>query len=331
MADNNWDMMEVNELSKGANGGTEQMMKRLYDGYVSRDVLDQFQIIPTRTRELKEDKFRILWVHDLPGDPEVDSILGNEGWRKFHRIVFVTHIQSQAFITRYQIPWSKTMVMHNAITAIPSVEKPKDKINIIYHTTPHRGLNVLLSVYDNIVRKHQNVHLDVYSSFKLYGWEKRDEDYKGLFEFCEQHPNITYHGAVSNEEVRGALQKAHVFAYPSIWEETSCLALIEAMSAGCLCVHPDYGSLPETASNWTNMYHWTENVEDHARMFVSMLDITVAEAKTDVSNKLSSQKTYIDVFYDWETRKRQWEAFLKGIIAKNEPKAFATKEFVYRA
>ena len=57
--------MELNELNKNAMGGTELMMKRLHDS-IDQDLLDRFQIIGSRVRELKEDKVRILWLHDLP-------------------------------------------------------------------------------------------------------------------------------------------------------------------------------------------------------------------------------------------------------------------------
>jgi glycosyltransferase involved in cell wall biosynthesis len=222
--------------------------------------------------------------------------------------------------------------MLNAIDPIPFAEKATDKINLIYHTTPHRGLNILLSIYDNIVKKHPNVHLDVYSSFKLYGWEERDIQFKPLFDYCKEHENITYHGSVSNDEVRQALQKAHIFAYPSIWEETSCLSLIEAMSAGVMTVHPDLGALAETAANWTNMYRWTERIEEHAKLFFSLLDVTINEMNNEnIKNKLLSQKSYTDVFFNWQTRKLQWEALLVGLIKMNEPKEIPGAMFTYRA
>src|SRR5580693_2080595 len=102
---NNYDLMEVTDIAKNSRGGTETAMERLYDGQVPRELLEQFQIIPTRVRELKMDKFRILWIHDLPADPEVEH-LKNEGWKKFHMIVFVSNWQAQQFIAMYNIPWS---------------------------------------------------------------------------------------------------------------------------------------------------------------------------------------------------------------------------------
>ena len=41
---------------------------------------------------------------------------------------------------------------------------------------------------------------------------------------------MTYHGFKPNDVVRKALSEAHIFAYPSIWVETSCISAIEAMS-----------------------------------------------------------------------------------------------------
>lgn len=329
----NYDLIEKNELSKNAMGGTELMLHRIYDGYISREVLEQFQIIPSRVRELKEDKFRIYIVNDLPGDPEVSRVLENDGWKKFHYIIFVSHWQAQRFIEMYSIDWSRTVVLLNAIPPIDKHDKPEG-INIIYHTTPHRGLNILLTVWDELTKRHPEIHLDVYSSFKLYGWQQRDEQFKDLFDFCKSKDNISYHGAISNDDVREALKKAHIFGYPSIWQETSCLCLMEAMSAGLVCVHPDYAALPETAANWTSMYHWHENIEEHAKIFLSMMDVTIQELKNnpeEMKTRLISQKAYADIFYNWNNRRAQWDAFLRSIIQNNPEKGFPAEEIVYRA
>ena len=45
---------------------------------------------------------------------------------------------------------SKSSVIRNAIENINIHEKPKDKINLIYHTTPWRGLTHLLKVFKNL-------------------------------------------------------------------------------------------------------------------------------------------------------------------------------------
>ena len=50
-------------------------------------------------------------------------------------------------------------MIRNAIEEITSVEKSKDKINLIYHTTPWRGLNVLISVFKKLDMKDVELHV----------------------------------------------------------------------------------------------------------------------------------------------------------------------------
>ena len=52
-------------------GGTELMVKRITDN-IDPKILENFTIIPSRFREsdLEDGKKPILWLHDLPNDPE---------------------------------------------------------------------------------------------------------------------------------------------------------------------------------------------------------------------------------------------------------------------
>ena len=80
-------------------GGTELMRKWLYTEIEQREpgLIDQFQFISTRVRELEEDKKRVLWIHDLAQDPEVQHLKNKENWDKFERVVFVSHWQQYQF------------------------------------------------------------------------------------------------------------------------------------------------------------------------------------------------------------------------------------------
>ena len=309
--------METNELALNAKGGTELMQEALYNN-LPADLLQYFQIIPSRVREVDDSKIKIYWLHDLPGDPESEHLKAG-GWNRFDKLVFVSNWQMQAYQKHYGLPWYKCVVLHNAIEPIPYVEKPKDKIKLIYHTTPHRGLNILVSVFDNLCKEFDNIELDVYSSFKIYGWEQRDEPYKELFDFCRAHPKINYHGSVPNSEIRTALQQAHIYAYPNTWLETSCISLLEAMSAGLFCVHPNYGALYETAANWTWMYQWQDTPRDHAKIFYELTSNAIRMYNhQDTTKTLQAQKAYIDAFYGWQNRKNQWQNLLVSMLREHK-------------
>ena len=234
MKSDNSDLIEYNELNKESNGGTEITTKGMFSR-LDREELEGIQIITSRVRELDFNRIRILHLHDLPGDPESNLLRDPVNRDKFHKLVFSSNWQYQQFRDYLGVPYSShSTVIDTGIEPIELIEKPKDKIRLIYTSTPHRGLAILVPVFIELAKIFPDIELDVFSSFGIYGpnWEARNAPFEQLFEACRQHPQINYHGWVDQETVRKAYQKAHIFAYPCIWPETSCRSLIEAMSAG---------------------------------------------------------------------------------------------------
>ena len=314
-----------NDLNKNAMSGSEMMMvgleERLTDGQ-----LDDFQIILSRPwlHTPDESKLRILWCHDLPEEKDMQDFLIAGGWREYHRLVFVSTWQAQRFIERYNIPWERTNVLRNAIEPLEfdfdkkwDFSDPEKEIRFVYHTTPHRGLNLLVPVFEHLASEHKNIHLDVFSSFKIYGWPDSDEQFKPMFDHIQEHENMTYRGNVPNGDLRTYLaDHAHVFAYPCTWQETSCRALMEAMSGGLMCVHPNTGALFETAGQFTFQYHFDNDPQRHAAIHHMTLAnaIDLIRSNDDgLKAKLSGQKSYADVNYSWEIRMMEWESFLNSL------------------
>jgi len=171
----------------------------------------------------------------------------------------------------------------------------------------------------------------VYSSFKLYGWEQRDEPYKQLFDYIDNHSHMTNHSSVSNAEIRKALQYSHIFAYPSIWLETSCLCLMEAMSAGLICVHSNYGALYETAANWTMMYQMQEDPQQHMSYLYGTLEAAIGKINDEAyKSNLMSTKSYADIFYSWKLRAREWQSLINSLKAQYEDRSIPKELFTYK-
>ena len=308
--------IETNELNKKARGGTELMQERLHDS-LPAELLSKFQLIPSRVRDIDPNKKAILWLHDLPNDPESQHLADAKLRKRFSRIVAVSDWQLQLYNLVLGVPYSECVVLKNAIYPIDILEKEYDgTVRIIYHTTPHRGLGILVPVFEKLAERYDNIELDVYSSFAIYGWEQRDEPYRQLFERCKAHPRIHYHGSVSNDEIRAALRRSHIFAYPSVWPETSCLAAIEAFSAQNIVVCPNYAALPETCANFANMYSWTEDHQQHAERFMNVLENTIVQLQKNGPDqaRLNFQKEYFDSVYNWDARAVQWQAMLESLV-----------------
>lgn len=310
--------IQPNETNKNSWGGTEQMGRALTT-HITPGLLNKFQVILSRVREIDDTRIPILWLHDLPGDPESQKLKDPEYRKQFKKIIFVSHWQQQMYNTILGVPYSEGIVIKNAIEPIPEdlliKPNPENKINIIYHPTPHRGLELLVPVIKEMVKYYPEIHLDVYSSFNIYGWKQRDEPYQKLFQDIKDDPNMTYHGSVGQPELRRAIGRAHIFAYPSIWQETSCLCAIEAMSAGTLTVTSSLAALPETCANYALMYNYTEDVSKHANMFFKVLHHAIGTIKnSSATNYLKAQKEYFDRNYSWQVRKDEWTYLLNSLV-----------------
>jgi glycosyltransferase involved in cell wall biosynthesis len=89
--------------------------------------------------------------------------------------------------------------------------------------------------------------------------------------------------------------------------ETFCLSLLESMSAGLLCVHSNYGCLPETSSNWTMMYNYHEEIPEHKNiLYKSLKNAIKIIDKNETIAHLKKQKQYVDYHYNWNKRTQDW-------------------------
>ena len=309
--------MEINELNKNSFGGTE-MIARALESKLPPRILDKVQLIHSRVREFTPDKKHVLVLHDLPNDPEVEHLKDPELRKRFDGIVCVSDWSMNMYNLISGLPYEKTHVIYNAIEPFSLREDNRpDKIKLIYHTTPHRGLALLYPIFEKLCETHNDIELDVFSSFKIYGWDERDKEFEELFDKCKAHPSINYYGFKPNEMVREHLQKAHIFSYPCIWAETSCIAAIEALSAGCLVVAPNLAALPETMSRFGIQYQWAETAQEHAERAYSAINGTINYLKNNFDEYKTNrhfQQLFFNRNYSWKNRMWQWERYLEHII-----------------
>lgn len=303
-------MIEFDDFSKPAMGGTEIIKYELQER-LPQELLSKFQIICDRITTLDSNKIRLFWVHNTADQVDTRH-LANRGWEKFHKIIFISHYQKEDYQRTYGIPPSHCVVIPHGITPIEEIEKSKD-LQLIYCSTPHRGLSLLIDVFEEIV-EDCDISLRVHSSYSIYGWNERQQEFENssLYKRMNQHPRIQNLGFTKHDELLKSFSQSHIFAYPCVYKETFCLSLLEALSSKCLAVHPDYSCLPETASNWSLMYSHHENPIQHKEIFKKAL-INAIENYSSYEEHLNKQKEYIDSFYDWNVIIPRWISFLENI------------------
>lgn len=303
-------------------GGTELLYSYLKTALP--DLCDQVQIILSRPEQVTlEDKPRILWLHDLPQDP-ASAVLRDPSYRtQFNKIVFVSHWQQQQYAQYLGIPYQEGVVLKNAVpyreSTLPKA-RHDGKLRFAYTSTPHRGLAVLAAAADALAQERQDWELHVYSSFHLYGWTEQDKQFQPLYDKLKENPCVVYHGTQSNRVVRDALDATHVLVYPSTYPETSCLAIQEALMAGCLCITSSYGALPETCAEWAWMFQFDERPEVMVqRTYTNMKQALDYYDDPHVQNSIKVQSVYYQQFYSFETRVDPWKRLLESVVAEGKP------------
>lgn len=300
-------------------GGTELILANLKKALP--DLTSQVQIIMSRPEQVElENKPRILWLQDLPQDP-ASACLRDPGYRKnFNKIVFASSWQRQMYNLFLGIPYSEGVVIKNAVPRIePVLPKTVDgKLKFLYTSTPHRGLAVLAAAAEQFAKERQDWELHVYSSFNIYGWHEQDKQFTPLYDQLRRNPCVVYHGSQPNDVVRQACLDSHVFIYPSIYQETSCMAIQEAMMAGCLAITTDLAALIETCGEWAWRMPFTENANQLAHYTLDAMRRAMdAYADPFLQSVLHAQTQYYQSFYSFENRVPQWKSLLEAVVQES--------------
>ena len=293
-------------------GGSESQF-RLLIKHLPDESFKNINLILNNTNHdlIEKDKINVLWMHHFVNQDEAKNLASKDFVNKLDWIVYNSNWNYEQHIKYFKIPKNKSVVIKNAIEKINYLEKPKDKINLIYHTTPWRGLKILLKVFKDL--NLDNVELNICSSTIIYGKKFNDlmgNTFENLFNECKNTKNVNFFGFQENKKVIEQLKKMHIFAYPSTWPETSCIAAIEAMAAGCEVVTTNLGALNETCSPFGKIINFEKRPED---LEIKYKDALLESIKNywsgKTQKKLKLQSETINSTYSWDIRAAEWKNF----------------------
>ena len=319
-----WSLSLIDMNDGTPRGGTELILQRLQAALPELTSQVQFVMSRPEMYELDPEKPRILWLQDLPQDPAIQCLRDPSYHTRFNFIVFASHWQQQQFNQVLGFPFSNGIVIKNGVNRlVPTLPKPlfEDKVRFIYTSTPHRGLTILAAAAEELAKHRQDWELHVYSSLNIYGRVDEYKNFEALYEQLRRNPCVTYHGSQPNDVVRQAVLDAHIFIYPNVYQETSCMAIQEAMMAGCLAITTPYGALIETCGEWAFMMPNSESLENLAgSTYQYMLQfIDIYKNDPAIPQVLRMQSDYFQNFYSFERRIPLWEQLLRKAIEDGPP------------
>jgi len=267
---------------------------------------------------VKKDKINVIWQHLSYDQPNVQYMRDRKFVDSIDYFVYVSHWQYNKFREHFQIPEYKSFIIKNATHEFEQTPKSKEgKIKIAYTSTPWRGLAILIKAIDILNKTRDDFEVDIFSSTKIYGSDFEESEkgkFDALFEKCKNTKNVNYLGYGINVQIRELLKDTHIYAYPSIFEETSCLAIIEAMSAGCHVVTTNYGALPETCGEFATMIEFDSSAQNLIERYAQTLNSVIDNYKNNLYiGDLEMQTKYYSKYYSWNTRIKEWKNFLNYV------------------
>ena len=295
-------------------GGSENQLRFLLK-YLPDESFKDINLILNSTNPnlIEKKKINVLWMHHFIDQKEAQNLASKKYVDQLDWIVFNSNWNFEKYLYYFKIPENKSKVIRNAIEKIEFDNKPKEKINLIYHTTPWRGLIHLLKIFKNL--KLKNVELNVCSSTEIYGKRfGKIKKYEDLFDECKKTKNVNYFGYLENKKIIALLKKMHFFTYPSIWPETSCIAAIEAMAAGCEVVTTNLGALIETCSPFATFVNFDRNFDNLEKKYSNVLSERIKNFwSSENQNRLKRQSEAINATYSWDVRSNEWINFFNKI------------------
>jgi glycosyltransferase involved in cell wall biosynthesis len=276
----------------------------------------------------------ILWTQHETAQPAMRKLLFPEMSNRFDGIVCVSDWQRNTYIETFKLPPEQLTVLRNAIA--PCFERlfrdAKDLVNaksnpltLAYTSTPYRGLHHLLEIFPAIKSMHPEAVLKVFSSMAVY--PKHEEFDTGMFkagyDALRAMDGVEYIGSLPQPALAERLATSHILAYPNIFPETSCIAVMEAMAAGLRVVTSDFGALPETTDGWADLIHLDfKDQAAYVRNYTHALDLNCRYPSDYYGGDLYEQVVHMNRHHTWSARARQWSEYLdKTLVGSVLPMA----------
>lgn len=249
---------------------------------------------PQNLEELFDGQRNIIWLHLTP-DQVDDNGMGVLKRRDFldtvDHFITISEFHKKQTVLQLNVHPDAVHVMEYPLGEIPyNPDKFNnvDKVKIIHASQAVRGLEILLQ---------STLHIDDDFELNIYNDFYPEQYDNPALETLMNDERITFYGKTPRATVLKAFANSHIHAYPSIFEETSCLVQAEALASGNLCVYSNIGALPETSRGHGVMIDFSDKtkledvVSDYAKNLQDAIN-TIKSGNFDPENQMKDIINY---------------------------------------
>ena len=280
---------------------------------------------------LPNSKLNMWWLHDLGLYRQtayaqrhllnIDRVLTVSDWHK-NQINQVYGISKDSIINTIN------GVDYEMFEGLEGNER--EPRSLVYMARPERGLELLVGGDDCIMNQLKDCHLYVCAYNNTI--PQMQSYYEHLWSRCDALPNVTNVGSLGKRELYQLLSKCMIYAYPTTFEDTSCIASLEANAAGLPVVGYKWSAVPETLTGGGAVL--LPMKEKNGNPYVDKKQYADA-----VRSLLGNEKQWNDLHekaltkkQTWEMAAIQWDAEFKKLLAeKSADKNRLHRHLVYNS
>jgi glycosyltransferase involved in cell wall biosynthesis len=180
------------------------------------------------------------------------------------------------------IPGHKTVVKSNFVERDPRIEpNPGEGALFVGRLVEEKGVRTLLDAWARL----SQIPLRILGSGRLAGFRS--------------HPDVTWVGQQSHDEVIAEMKQARVLIFPSLWYEMAPLTILEAFACGLPVIASDLGAMRELVEDHrTGLLFRPGDAEDLATKVrwafehPAELQVMRAAARREFEEKYTAERNY---------------------------------------
>jgi glycosyltransferase involved in cell wall biosynthesis len=156
----------------------------------------------------------------------------------------------------------------------------------------------------------------VFSSLAVYRKDEANDPHRYLYEVARSLPGVHYEGSVAQPLLAKALQGAAALTYPSVFPETSCIGVMEALATGAEVVSTAFAAIPETSAGFARLMNLPRENSELINQFSALVVQCVRDALTNrdaAAQRRAARLSYAREHLTWGNRAEQWIAMLEQV------------------
>jgi glycosyltransferase involved in cell wall biosynthesis len=197
---------------------------------------------------------------------------------------------------------------------------------MIYSSSPDRGLIYLLNHWPTIRAKCPDAELHVFYGFDVFDAIHRNNPERmqwkaDLLQLMKQ-PGIVYHGRVGHKALEAELAQSGIWAYPTHFDEISCITAMKAQAYGAIPVVTNRAALQETVRNGIKVDVDITEEEGQQEYVTALVDLLNDPTKQESIR--GNMMPWAQKYFQWSHVADSWNQLLH-IYIQNPEKGLAEK------